>query len=95
MSALPAIGASINYLRPDAKGYVFAEILSSEDKQNLNPPDGMEEIWVNQEKNNILKDNLPPKSEACRGYQDEFSHGLLENLLVCGICGLISEMRKI
>ena len=51
MSALPAIGASLKYLRPDAKGYVVAEILSAEDKQNLNPPDGMEVIWVNQEKN--------------------------------------------
>ena len=61
MSALPAIGASIKYLRPDAKGYVVVEILSAEDKQNLNPPDGMEVIWVNQEKNDVPNDKLTSK----------------------------------
>ena len=61
MSALPAIGASIKDLRPDAKGYVVVEILSAEDKQKLNPPDGMEVIWVIQEQYDVPNDKLTAK----------------------------------
>ncbi len=55
------IGASIKDLRPDAKGYVVVEILSAEDKQKLNPPDGMEVIWVIQEQYDVPTDKLTAK----------------------------------
>ena len=58
MSALPAIGANIEGLRPDAKGYVVVEILSGDDKQTLNLPERMELIWVNQEHDGLPNDKL-------------------------------------
>lgn len=46
MTALPALTASLALLPADAKGYIVIEIVSREDQQDLQAPDGMEFIWV-------------------------------------------------
>ena len=58
MSALPAIGANLEALRADAKGYVIVEILSQEDQQLLNLPTGMEVIWLIQEDSDLPNKQL-------------------------------------
>lgn len=52
MSALPAIGANIEHLPRDAKGYAVLEIIDEKDQQALNFPPDLEVDWVvNQEPN--------------------------------------------
>lgn len=46
MTALPALIANLALLPRSAGGYVVVEILSNEDKQDLQVPDDMEIIWV-------------------------------------------------
>lgn len=46
MTALPALTANLKRLPANAKGYVVVEIISKEDKQPLQLPEGMEMIWV-------------------------------------------------
>lgn len=46
MTALPALSANLRRLSKDSVGYVVVEILSAQDKQELNEPQGIEVIWV-------------------------------------------------
>ncbi|MEH6517127.1 MAG: siderophore-interacting protein [Halioglobus sp.] len=46
MSALPAIGANIEQLPEDARGYAVLEITDTEDQQQLPFPKGIEVQWV-------------------------------------------------
>jgi NADPH-dependent ferric siderophore reductase len=46
MTALPALTVSLKTLPDNAKGRVFIEILSEEDKQNLPHAEGVEIVWV-------------------------------------------------
>jgi len=60
MSALPAIGANIEQLPADARGYAVLEIIDGEDQQTLPFPEGIEVQWlVNPDPNTpstLLKD---------------------------------------
>ena len=46
MSALPAIGALLEGLPADTRGHVVVEILSEEDRQQLQCPTGIEQHWL-------------------------------------------------
>ena len=46
MTALPAISVNLELLPKDAKGYAVLEVISEEDRIELNAPDGVEVIWV-------------------------------------------------
>ncbi|MGK0272509.1 MAG: NADPH-dependent ferric siderophore reductase [Cocleimonas sp.] len=46
MTALPALAANLKTLADDAHGKVFIEILSEDDKQDLQKPTNIELIWV-------------------------------------------------
>lgn len=46
MSALPAIGANIERLPADARGYALIEIVDREDKQDLPFPPGLSVEWI-------------------------------------------------
>lgn len=46
MSALPAIGANIERLPADARGYALLEVVDLEDKQNLPFPEAMSVQWI-------------------------------------------------
>ncbi|NNC99305.1 MAG: siderophore-interacting protein [Gammaproteobacteria bacterium] len=46
MTALPALAANLKRLPDDARGQIFVEILSEEDKQNLSKPEKLELSWV-------------------------------------------------
>ncbi|MBL4826429.1 MAG: siderophore-interacting protein [Spongiibacteraceae bacterium] len=64
MSALPAIGANIEQLPADAKGYAVLEIVKAEDKQDLPFPAGIEVHWIlnphPEQKNTCLIDAVMP-----------------------------------
>ena len=46
MTALPALTANLKLLPENARGQVFIEILSAEDKQNLVKPAGVALNWI-------------------------------------------------
>ena len=46
MSALPAIGANLDALRRDARGYALLEIINEDDKQEIDAPDGLQIQWI-------------------------------------------------
>lgn len=46
MTALPALTVSLKTLPNNAKGKVFVEVLSEEDKQTLPHPENVEIVWV-------------------------------------------------
>lgn len=46
MTALPALTANLKLLPEDAKGQAFIEILSEDDKQDLQKPEQVELVWV-------------------------------------------------
>lgn len=60
MSALPAIGANLEALPRDARGYALCEIIDAADKQDIDAPDGIEIQWIvnahPDEENTILLD---------------------------------------
>lgn len=62
MSALPAISANIERMGPDARGYALLEIISENDKQELDSPQGLQIDWiVNSEperENTVLLDRV-------------------------------------
>lgn len=46
MSALPALAVNLEQLPADARGYAIIEVLSEQDKQPLEHPDGIELTWL-------------------------------------------------
>lgn len=46
MSALPALSVNLESLPADARGYVFIEVLSAQDRQQLNHPPGIDLQWI-------------------------------------------------
>ena len=46
MTALPAIAVNLEKLSPESKGIALLEINSSEDKQDLKKPEGVEVKWI-------------------------------------------------
>lgn len=46
MSALPAIGANLEALPRNAKGYALLEIIHEDDKQEIDAPDALQVRWI-------------------------------------------------
>lgn len=84
MSALPAAISVMESLDSNAKGYAFIEIVSEEDKQTLNIPDGIDVKWLLQSNNN---DQL----EAIRNIEP--LDGEL-NVFIAGELGAIREIKS-
>lgn len=60
MSALPALAVNLEQLPETAKGYAVIEVLSEEDRQEINAPAGVELKWLvngnNEQENTLLVD---------------------------------------
>ncbi len=60
MSALPALAVNLERLPDSARGYAVIEVLSEEDRQDIDAPEGMDVQWVvnpdNEQENTMLAD---------------------------------------
>ena len=58
MSALPALAVNLEQLPESARGYAVIEVLSEEDRQDIDVPDGVEVQWLvnpdNEQENTVL-----------------------------------------
>ncbi len=86
MTALPALTANLRLLPDNARGQVFIEILSDEDKQTLPLPDNMELTWII---------NADPGSEASPLFQAIEQSQRATGMLAAWVACEFKTMRKI
>ncbi len=62
MSALPALAVNLEQLPRDARGYAVIEVLSEEDRQEIDAPEGIDLHWIvnpdNEQENTVLADAI-------------------------------------
>ena len=60
MSALPALAVNLEQLPRNARGYAVIEVLSEEDRQDIDAPSGVDVRWIvnpdNEQENTLLAD---------------------------------------